>query len=153
MGPAFTRGHDGFHVDVRVGRVSPDEVLALRHRVLRAGRPVETARFSGDLDPGTIHYAASAGGEVVGVASLLRRPFPDGAGPEVQLRGMAVAPELQKSGIGRALLVTIVAEVGEPIWCNARESAVPFYERTGWRICSDRFEIEGAGPHFRMRTG
>jgi GNAT superfamily N-acetyltransferase len=139
-------------MDIRVRQVPPEDVIDLRHRVLRPGRPRETAHFSGDRDAGTLHYAAFLGEQIVGVATVMTQPFPHGDGPALQLRGMAVDPDLEKSGIGRALLEGIAREVQVPMWCNARESAVPFYERTGWRICSERFPIEGVGPHFCMRT-
>ena len=37
------------------------------------------------------------------------------------------------------------------IWCNARIRAVPMYERRGFVIVSDIFEIEGIGPHHDMQ--
>ncbi len=35
-------------------------------------------------------------------------------------------------------------------WCNARSTAIRFYEKNGWRIVSDEFIIEKYGPHRRM---
>ena len=37
------------------------------------------------------------------------------------------------------------------IWCNARSEAVGFYEKAAYKISGKEFEIEGVGPHFRMR--
>ena len=36
------------------------------------------------------------------------------------------------------------------LWCNARTPAVGFYQRMGWAVVSDVFEIPTAGPHVRM---
>jgi hypothetical protein len=36
------------------------------------------------------------------------------------------------------------------MWCNGRQPAAPFYERLGWTIASEAFEIPTAGPHFRI---
>ena len=134
------------------------EILGLRHRVLRAGLPAEAARFEGDDEPRTIHLAAvEGGGAVVGCLSLLRRPWvaDGGEGPAWQLRGMAVDPSRQRSGVGGALLAAAegaAAASGGPtlMWCNARKIALGFYETHGWRVASDEFDIPTAGPHRRM---
>jgi hypothetical protein len=36
------------------------------------------------------------------------------------------------------------------VWCNARSPARGFYEREGFTIEGDTFEIAGIGPHFLM---
>jgi GNAT superfamily N-acetyltransferase len=73
----------------------------------------------------------------------------------MQLRGMAVDATAQRSGIGSALLEFAEAHlraVGgtDYRWCNARVRAIPFYERHGWRVVSEEFEIPEVGPHQRM---
>ena len=63
---------------------------------------------------------------------------------------MAVDEDLQGMGIGGDVLVFAAREVAEPIWCNARERAIPFYASHGWKIVSDTFDIPDVGPHKRM---
>ena len=133
-----------------VERADPEAVLDLRHRVLRVGRPRDTAVFDGDRDPQTRHWVARVDTEIVGVVTVMRRPFPGGDGPEWQLRGMAVDPGWQGKGIGRELLQALEREVDEPLWCNARIGARDFYERGGWTATGDIFEIAEVGPHVRM---
>jgi GNAT superfamily N-acetyltransferase len=76
--------------------------------------------------------------------------------PAWQVRGMAVSPPLQRSGVGGLMLMDLqrlAAEHADGVrlmWCNARSSAVGFYERHGWVVASEAFVIESAGPHFRM---
>ena len=130
-------------------------ILPLRHAVLRPGRPIETAHFDGDDDPGTVHLAAAldGSGEVVGCATLMRCPWNDC--PAWQLRGMATRADLARRGIGTAVLRAaerVVREHGGPplLWCNARLVAVPFYESGGWRVVSAAFDIPGIGPHHAM---
>ena len=129
--------------------VLASEVIDLRHRVLRVGLPRNAASFDGDVESTTLHLAAFDGA-IVGCVTVLHRPF-DGA-PAWQLRGMAVAPERQRAGVGGALLARVDALVAastfsRQLWCNSRAPAVAFYERNGWRAVGDIFEIPTAGPH------
>jgi GNAT superfamily N-acetyltransferase len=139
---------------LKIERVHAERIIDLRHRVLRAGLPIESARFEGDDEPGTIHLAAiDQTDRVVGCASLVRRPWLDQ--PAWQLRGMAVESELRRSGVGLALLQEIerharLAGHADQLWCNARLVALDFYKRAGWSIASDLFDIPTAGPHHRM---
>jgi GNAT superfamily N-acetyltransferase len=133
---------------VIVRRATLDEILALRHAELRTGLPRETARFDGDDEPATVHVGAFDGDAVVGCASFMRRPY-DGR-PAWQLRGMATRADRRGTGVGAAVLrfgVELVRRVTPLLWCNARVPAVPFYERQGWTIMSDVFDIPTAGPH------
>jgi predicted GNAT family N-acyltransferase len=137
---------------VMVRRGTTDEVLDLRHRVLRQGQPRESARFPGDDAPQTRHWVAIRGDQVVGVVSVMQAPPPeplDGA-PAWQLRGMATEPTLRGQGVGERLLLQAQSEVRQPMWCNAREGVVGFYERYGWKAVGPTFEIAGVGPHRRM---
>ena len=122
--------------------------MDLRHQVLRVGRPRQTAVFPGDAL--ARHWVGLEGAQVVAVLSVFAQPFPEGPGPALQLRGMAVSPELQGTGRGGLLLEQVQAQLGCPIWCNARERALRFYERHGWRVVSPPFDIPGLGPHRRM---
>jgi GNAT superfamily N-acetyltransferase len=141
---------------VTVRRATTAEILPLRHAVLRPGLPPAAARFDGDDEPATVHVAAlDAAGDVVGCASLMRRPL-DGV-DAWQLRGMATRPDRVRQGIGARVLAHAVAaarDAGGPrlLWCNARLAAVPFYRSQGWAVVSGVFEIPGVGPHHTMRT-
>ncbi len=128
-------------------------VVDLRQRVLRPGLPRATAVFPGDDLPTSRHFAATdSAGLVVGVASFHLNE--DGGEPAWQLRGMATDPAWAGRGVGRRVLAVgeaaVVAAGPRRLWCNARERAVGFYQRLGWAIVSERFEIAAVGPHFRM---
>jgi GNAT superfamily N-acetyltransferase len=143
-------------VDVSIRSAALEEILDLRNRVLIAGTARTDAAFEGDAASDTRHFGAfeaRGAGRCVGCASYMRSDM--GAEPAYQLRGMAVAPGLQRRGIGAALLAyaesQIVAETRvRSFWCNARIAAVGFYERQGWRAAGGVFEIEGVGPHRRL---
>jgi GNAT superfamily N-acetyltransferase len=125
------------------------EIVALRHAILRPGLPPESAVFDGDEAPSTCHFGAFDGLAAVGCLSFMRN---DRGGPAHQLRGMATAAAARGTGVGRALLHfadgALVAATGiRGLWCNARVESIGFYERVGWEVVSDVFDVPGVGPH------
>lgn len=141
------------------------DLRALRLRVLYPGRPEHLADYPGDDAPTTHHLVARQGskGPVVGVVTLTPRPLPSEPWdhpwpaatprPDVQLRGMATAPEVRGTGVGLQLVERARADLARPLWCNARVAAIGFYERAGWRVMSEPFDVPGIGPHRRMVSG
>lgn len=81
-------------------------------------------------------------------------PKPNETSNAWRIRGMASLPEIQGLGHGRRLVEVACerswAAERAPIWCNARESAFGFYEKLGFVIEGEIFEIEGIGPHAVM---
>ena len=71
-----------------------------------------------------------------------------------RLRGMAAAFEHQGQGLGSALLSTGIKKIrqlnGDVLWCNARESAIQFYQKHGFELEGAIFDIDGIGPHCIM---
>jgi GNAT superfamily N-acetyltransferase len=136
---------------VRAGRF--EEILQLRYDVLRAGLPPEAAVFEGDRSPSSRHYGAFADDRNVGCATLHLNRWQDE--PAWQLRGMATAPDYRNAGLGRTILAFVETDLlaTHPVhllWCNARVPAVKFYQRLGWQVVSEEFEIPTAGPHHQM---
>jgi GNAT superfamily N-acetyltransferase len=130
-----------------------EELIDLRHKVLRAGLPRSEGMFVEDDSPTTLHAGAFAGERNVGCATMMREAYK--GQPAYRLRGMAVDPDFHRLGIGRRLLELLEARVRETnhtdlLWCNARTPAVPFYLSMGWTIVSAEFDIPTAGPHFVM---
>jgi GNAT superfamily N-acetyltransferase len=130
-----------------------DEIVRLRYEVLRGGLPPEAAIFPGDHDATSRHYGAFADGQNVGCATLHLNQWLDE--PAWQLRGMATSPDFRGSGVGREILTFIERDVAQNhtvhlLWCNARVPAVRFYQRLGWQVVSEEFEVPTAGPHMRM---
>ena len=75
--------------------------------------------------------------------------------PAWQLRGMATDARYRGKGIGTAVLqlaekTVIATGFSRLLWCNARVPALAFYERQGWRVMSEQFDIPTAGPHRKM---
>ena len=114
--------------------------------------------YDGDDEPGTTHFGAFQAEDrqqPIGIVTLSREPMPgDPAADDARLRGMAVAPAAQGAGVGRLLVqrcIDAAARQGaKRLWCNARVSAMGFYEKLGFVTHGDEFEIVPIGPHFVM---
>lgn len=145
---------------MRCAVVPLEAVFGLRHAVLRAGLPAEAAGYPQDGRPGTFHLAAYDGeGTVVGCVTFFPDPWRGGPGAAAhRFRGMGTAPEVRGQGYGAALLKAGVAEAAargaEIVWCNGRTSARGFYERAGFTVTGEEFQLAPSGPHyvFVLRT-
>jgi GNAT superfamily N-acetyltransferase len=145
--------------DMNIRRSTLAQIINLRHAVLRAGLPLETAIFVGDELPTTRHYAAFTGDapDRQAIACATYHLSVSEGEPAWQLRGMATAEPYRGRGLGRMLLEfaerELLADPDSPgvLWCNARVPAVGFYQRMGWEIVSETFDIPTAGPHMKMR--
>jgi predicted GNAT family N-acyltransferase len=142
-------------MDVVVRRVAVAATRPLRLDVLRPGQPPASAVYPGDDHATSVHLAAQADDQVVGIASLYCEARDGGPAPAWRLRGMATAPSVRGTGVGAALVRACVEHVaaqgGGELWCNARVSASGFYVRHGFEVVGERFEIEGIGAHEVMR--
>jgi ribosomal protein S18 acetylase RimI-like enzyme len=143
---------------VTVGPAAVEQLWPVRHRVLRPHQPDPAVVLPGDEHPRAVHLAArDASGIVVGSATAFPEAPPwDAQAPHAwRLRGMATDTAQQGHGIGSAvlrhLLRAITAQGATLVWCNARTTASGFYERAGFSVVGDVFEIEGIGPHHRMQ--
>lgn len=74
---------------------------------------------------------------------------------EAQIRSMAVEPEWQKKGIGSIIineLEKIATDKGAKyVVLNARDTAIPFYEKHGYRLVEKTITLFGTIPHHIMR--
>ena len=83
-----------------VRRATAEEVWPLRHAVLRAGLPFDTAKFDGDLDDTTRHFGTFADSNVLCCLSLFQSTWNDS--DAWQLRGMATAATHRWQGLGQS---------------------------------------------------
>ncbi len=116
------------------------QTLALRRAVLRGGDPDADVVVDTDRAPGCRHLGIVVDDEVVATLTAFPSSPPHHAqNPGAQqLRFMAVSPEHQGSGLGRALLLAMIDELWRAgatlIWANARDSALGFYQRLGFSV-------------------
>ncbi|MDX5593435.1 GNAT family N-acetyltransferase [Pseudovibrio sp. SPO723] len=129
----------GMRDDIVINRITADVALPIRHRVLWPDLPMDAARVSED-DTG-LHFGAYYKSWLVGVASI----FLNEGG--ARLRKFAVLTEYQGHGIGSTLVLYTIEQVealgASEFWCDARQTAIPFYERFGMRVDSDPFDKRG----------
>ncbi|MDQ8005594.1 MAG: GNAT family N-acetyltransferase [Pedobacter sp.] len=85
-----------------------------------------------------MHFGLYYQYELTGVVSL----FIDGT--TAQFRKMAVLPNDQGNGFGLQLLQYLVdycqSQGIEKLWCNARVSAIGFYQKLGFATASEPYE-------------
>lgn len=131
--------------DLRIRRIPWQQTIALRHSMLWPDKPPEFCHVEGDED--AWHFGAFLREELVSVASV----YPEGH--DVRLRKFATASGFQRHGVGTRMLAQILAELKNQgfrrFWCDARESALGFYERFGMRPEGERFH-KGDVPYYRM---
>lgn len=112
--------------------------LALRKSVLRDPLGLEFSQEELQTDARSIHLGCFHGGRLLGCLVLT----PAGEG-DIRMRQVAVVPEMQRRGIGTALVEAAEALARETgfrrMFLHARESAVPFYARLGYRVLGDPF--------------
>jgi GNAT superfamily N-acetyltransferase len=131
------------------------DTFPVRSAVLRIGKPIESCFFLGDNAPDTSHFGLFTDDNLIGVASLFKTNNENfDTKNQFQLRGMAILKNYQSAGFGKLLITKIFGFIEsnkvELLWFNAREIALPFYEKMGCSKKGTSFEIPEIGPHFLM---
>jgi ribosomal protein S18 acetylase RimI-like enzyme len=131
------------------------DTFSVRHPILRTGKPIESCYFEGDESPTTKHFGLFVIKKIMGVVSIFQiKNDTFISDNQYQIRGMAVLNEGQKMGYGKLLVEAseqyISCQKCDIIWFNAREKAVGFYERLGYKKDGDPFSIADIGTHYLM---
>jgi GNAT superfamily N-acetyltransferase len=135
-------------IDVRP--VATAQTRPLRRAVLR---PHQSLEQMPDSEPDRA-YAVGAfeGDELVAVGLI--GPDPERSAGAWRVRGMATEAPRRGRGLGAAVLAALLeharAAGARSVWCTVRTPARSLYERAGFRVLSDEFEIPDIGPHFEM---
>ncbi|OOQ60137.1 GNAT family N-acetyltransferase [Mucilaginibacter pedocola] len=122
-----------------IEQVRPEHTWKLRHEVLYPNqKPNEMGM---EEDNNGYHFAAFKDKWIVAVVSLFKHES------DWQFRKFAVAEEVQGQGLGAQLLQYITEfverEQGELLWCNARLSAIGFYNKFGFSAVGEVFHKNG----------
>jgi ribosomal protein S18 acetylase RimI-like enzyme len=123
----------------------------LRWRILRAPWDQPKGIEKDDKEETAIHVmACESDGVPVGIG---RAHF--NANGEAQIRYMAVEENQRGKGIGVLVLEELEKRVKEKgaefIILNARNTAIKFYEKHGYKIVKQAHTLFGSIPHFEMR--
>lgn len=128
--------------------------LGLRSKILRNGLAPAECVFPTDHVQGAFHLAYGVGDEIATIASFFPKSYKDSKEEGYQLRGMATDEGFGGKGYGAELVKFAIAYIkntnAQYIWCNARTSAVGFYQKLGFQLMGEEFEIAGVGPHYEM---
>ncbi|OAQ42422.1 hypothetical protein A5893_04145 [Pedobacter psychrophilus] len=93
-------------------------------------------------DEDGIHFGLFHDDKLISVVSCFEKE--DGC---VQFRKFATLKEFQHQGFGTALLTYIMAFAEEQktkkIWCNARSTAIGFYQKLGLTETDEKFTRDG----------
>ena len=138
-----------------IKKITTQDTFLVRNLVLRPSKPIETCFFEGDDLIDTRHFGLFMDRKIIGVISIYKNKNAIFMNPnQYQIRGMAVLKEFQERGYGK-LLVEHCEEYlkhndTKLIWFNARETAIPFYEKLGYTKNGFPFMIANVGTHFLM---
>jgi predicted GNAT family N-acyltransferase len=139
-----------YHIaEITFGTPEYDEAVQLRYDILRKplGRTFNVEDFAKEYEHFHLGYYHPSGQLL---ACLILTPLD---AHEIKMRQVAVAENVQRSGVGRMLVHASEDFARErhfsKMVLNARETAVPFYERLEYTKVGDRFEEVGI-PHFKM---
>ncbi len=129
----------------RVQEIRAEETHPLRRAVSADGRTdLPSMHHELDDSEGAWHLGAvDTTGRVVAISSfyLVAHPLRPDVRPAVQLAFMAVDPALRSQGIGSALMAEALRRLKATdaivLWANARDTALPFYERFGFSVAPD----------------
>ena len=137
---------------MEIKRISAHQTYAVRHPVLRPGRPIEDCSFEFDDHPLSIHFCLELDGKVISVLSAL--PIKCSSFPELnamRIRGIATLDSFQRLGYGSELMRIAEQELKnnsvDLLWLNARIHASEFYSKLGYKPKGDLFNIDGIGIH------
>ncbi|AOY87401.1 GNAT family N-acetyltransferase [Marinobacter salinus] len=130
-------------------QLAPGSVREIRQQVFIDEQRVPPSLEWDDTDEIADHYLAVLPDNTpVGVARLFST-----LEETAHIGRMAILPEFRGSGIGEALLQHLIREASDQyseLQLSAQEHAIPFYQRSGFHVCSDLYEDAGI-PHVDMR--
>ncbi len=134
--------------------VDPEELYALRRRVLRFNDPSKVVADPRDGESTSRHYGGFVGPRLVVSASWYPSTSPIDPGVETwQLRYMATDADVQGLGLGRTVIEVALADLRAlgvaQVWANGRDTALGFYDSTGWSRLpgSEHLSPETQLPH------
>ncbi len=121
-------------------------LMKVRFRVFVEEQHVPPSLETDDRDPFCIHLLVFEDHEAVATGRI-------DLDQDGKIGRVAVLAAKRRQGIGAAIMARL-HEIGKrnglnKVWCHAQVTAVPFYERLGYRIIGETF-YEAGIEHVRM---
>lgn len=144
---------------VEIKSVALDEIIALRHQVLRPHQNLSDCIFDTDSREGTFHLGAFVDNQLVSIASFVVESREDLPGTlpstlQYQLRAMATLHKFRHMGMGRRVVaegaLRIKALGADCLWCRGRVNVQGYYEKLGFTAHGEVFDYPPIGLHIVM---
>ena len=133
----FSYGSPEYHLSIK-----------LRYRILRLPLGLEFTEDELKKDVGDTHFGLFENERLLACLILST-----GENGRLKMRQVAVDDACQGKGLGKMLSLAAEAFAKKHnfgvIYCNARKSAAPFYQKLGYKITSAEFTEVGI-PHYVM---
>jgi len=136
--------------------ISSQKTYPLRLEVLWSHfNTLEECGIDVDDKEGTFHVGVFKDGEVVSVGTFLiqNNKFFDEES-QYRLRAMATSPKVRGEGFGQQLIGFAINELQnrdvKMLWCDARKIALGFYQKNGFTVIGDYYDVPKIGPHKLM---
>ena len=135
-----------------VKKISAEEVLPLRHRILKPHLMQEECVLPEDKLSTTMHLGILYFEKLVSIATFMLQSHPDfSAGHPYRLRGMATDEKYRDRGFGALALQSGIILLRQKncdfIWFNARIKAIGFYSKLGFQSTGPAFDLPSSGLH------
>lgn len=104
---------------------------------------------------GTFHVGAFKKKELVSIGTfLIQRNEIFKEEKQYRLRAMATSPIVRGENFGKKVIEFAIQELRnrkvDLLWCDAREIALGFYEKMGFTVVGDFYDVPQIGPHKLM---
>lgn len=133
---------------IKFGSSEWKKALELRNEVLRKPLNLEYSEEDLALEKDDFHFAVFDRENLIGF--LLLKPI---SNSNIKMRQVAIHSDYQGLGVGQKLIQSVEEFARQnnfkKMYLDARESAIPFYLKSGYQIEGKQF-IAVTLPHFRM---
>lgn len=136
--------------------ITTKETYPLRLEVLwQHKNSLEECKLDIDDLPTTFHVGVFKDREIVAIGTFLQQQNEKfDARNQYRLRAMATSPKVRGENFGKQVIDFALEELKnrkvELLWCDARKVALGFYEKMGFKIKGDFYEIPIIGKHKLM---
>ncbi len=136
--------------------LNTEEIKKLRHEVLWPHLDSEAeCTIDPDEEETTFHMGAIKDNETVGTSTFIvdiNDAFEEKN--QYRLRAMATSKKVRGLGVGAKLVAKGIEELKgrrvKLVWCDARLVATGFYEKMGFKVKGEIYDVPKIGPHKLM---